>query len=160
VNVRSDVQVRRVGGEAAEAVHELTRAVYAGYSALDPPSGALTEDVEQVRAELEANGGAVARVGGLLVGCLRLERRGERLHVRRVAVDSEHRGQGVARALIEWCLGEAERTGAAALTLGVRDQLPANRRVWEKLGFTVVAQHSFPPPSQWGWTEMERALPS
>ena len=153
-------EVEAVRGEAAEAVHDLTRAVYSGYAALDPPSGALSEGLEQVRAELEAFGGAVARIDGQLVGCLRLQDRDDRLLVRRVAVTSDHRGQGVARAMIEWCLEEAQRRGARALMLGVREQLPANRRIWERLGFTVVAQHSFPAPSQWGWVEMERPLPS
>ena len=153
-------EVDAVRGEAAEVVHELTRAVYAGYAALDPPSGALSEGLEQVRSELDEYGGAVARIDGEVVGCLRLQDRDDRLLVRRVAVASEHRGQGVARAMIEWCLDEAARRGARALMLGVREQLPANRRVWERLGFTVVAQHSFPPPSQWGWVEMERQLPS
>jgi GNAT superfamily N-acetyltransferase len=153
-------EVEAARGEAAEAVHDLTRAVYSGYAALDPPSGALSEGLEQVRAELEAFGGAVARIDGQLVGCLRLQDRDDRLLVRRVAVTSDHRGQGVARAMIEWCLEEAQRRGARALMLGVREQLPANRRIWERLGFTVVAQHSFPAPSQWGWVEMERPLPS
>jgi ribosomal protein S18 acetylase RimI-like enzyme len=152
------VEVVGCGGEAAEQILELTRRCYAAYAALDPPSGALTEGFETVQAELEQGGGVLARRAEQLVGCLRMQRTDDRIHIRRVAVDPEHRGQGIARAMIDWCAQEATRTGAARITLGVRDQLPANRRVWEKLGFNVVAQHSFPPPSDWGWTEMERPV--
>lgn len=149
------VEVTGCGAEAAKDVYELTTLAYSAYAALDPPSGALTEGVDDVAAELEAHGGALARDSTSIVGSLRLERHDDRLHLRRVAVHPDRRGEGIARAMVDWCVEEARRTGAARLTLGVRDQLPANRRVWEKLGFSVVAQHAFPPPSAWGWTEME-----
>lgn len=145
-------------GECTEEIIALTRLAYASYAALDPPSGALLESDEVVRAELNEHGGVVARQAGRLVGALRLQRHDDRWHLRRVAVDPEHRGQGIARAMLDWCVQEGSDAGVKRLTLGVRDQLPANRRVWERLGFTVVAQHAFPPPSQWGWTEMERLL--
>lgn len=146
------------GPEAAKEVHELTLLAYSAYAALDPPSGALAEDVDAIAAELEQHGGALARDDSGVVGCLRVQRRDDRLLLRRVSVHPDRRGEGIARAMVEWCLEEARREGAQQLTLGVRDQLPANRRVWEKLGFTVVGQHPFPLPSQWGWTEMERAV--
>lgn len=152
------IEVSGCGAEAAKEVHELTGLAYSAYAALDPPSGALFEDVDQIAAELDEHGGVLARDAGVVVGCLRMERRDDRLHLRRVAVHPDRRGEGIARAMVDWCVAEARRTGARRLTLGVRDQLPANRRVWEKLGFVVVAQHVFPPPSQWGWTEMERLL--
>lgn len=152
------LEVSGCRGEAVDEVLRLTREAYAAYAALDPPSGALFESEADVRAELDEHGGVVARKGDVMVGALRLQRHDDRWHLRRVAVDPEHRGQGVARALVEWCVAEASGAGVKRLTLGVRDQLPANRRVWEHLGFTVIAQHAFPPPSQWGWTEMERLL--
>lgn len=152
------IEVAGCGAEAAKEVHELTCLAYSAYAALDPPSGALSEDVDKIAAELDAHGGVLARDDGVLVGSLRFERRADALVLRRVAVHPDRRGEGIARALLEWSVAEARRSGAARLTLGVRDQLPANRRVWEKLGFTVVAQHAFPPPSSWGWTEMERAV--
>lgn len=152
------IEVSGCGAEAAKEVHELTVLAYSAYAALDPPSGALSEDVDEVAAELDAHGGVLVRDGGVVVGSLRLQQRDGALHLRRVAVHPDRRGEGIARAMVDWCLAEARRCGVQRLTLGVRDQLPANRRVWEKLGFTVVAQHAFPPPSQWGWTEMERVL--
>lgn len=146
------------GAEAATDVHELTFLAYSAYAALDPPSGALSEGVDQIAAELDAHGGILARDAGIVVGSLRLERSDDRLHLRRVAVHPDRRGEGIARAMVDRCVDDARGTGAARLTVGVRDQLPANRRVWEKLGFTVVGQHAFAPPSQWGWTEMERVV--
>ncbi|MDQ6772370.1 MAG: glutaredoxin family protein, partial [Candidatus Dormibacteraeota bacterium] len=55
-----DVRVGSCGAEAAEVVKRLTEDAFRGYDRLDPPSSAGRENLEGVRAELAARGGALA----------------------------------------------------------------------------------------------------
>ena len=98
--VANGVAVYACGGNAATMVHELTQAAFAGYEALDPPSGASRETAESVRRDLEAAGGALAWLDSRPVGCLRFVIEADHLHVRRVAVTPELQGLGIGRALM------------------------------------------------------------
>jgi [ribosomal protein S18]-alanine N-acetyltransferase len=66
----------------------------------------------------------------------------DELHVNSIAVDPELRGQGLATILMRTVLAEAERRGAHRATLEVRQSNTPARRLYEKLGFTVVAVRS------------------
>ena len=46
------VLVEPCGAEAAEEVHLLTRAAFAAHAGIQPPSGALIETLDDVRADL------------------------------------------------------------------------------------------------------------
>lgn len=145
------ITVRRAGPEDAPVVHELTKAAFAGQESLTPPSGAVAETEDTVREHLAAHDGALAYAGDEPVGALRMVVQEGYLHVRRVAVDPEHQGRGVCSALMRWAEDAARAEGVAELHVGVRDQLPANRAIYEHLGYTVVAEHGF-------WTELAKRL--
>ena len=152
------VSVRPAAPEDAGEVFRLTRAAFAGYAWLRPPSGALTETEEQVRADLASGGGAMAEVGGTAVGCLRFGIDPGRLHVRRVAVDPAWQRRGVGTALMEWAHGRARAESLAEVWLGVRVQLPGNRDFYHRLGYQVVREHRHPGSDQVTWYEMARPV--
>ena len=80
--------VRRVGAEAAEAVHAVVRAAFAARPPLDPPADALAETPETLAAALAAGGGLLATLEGRPVGALVLapaRRDGVAATVRRAA---------------------------------------------------------------------------
>jgi tRNA threonylcarbamoyladenosine biosynthesis protein TsaE len=145
------ISVVTVGPEAADVVHRLTQAAFAGYDVLTPPSGALAETVDVVRDHLAAHGGAVAYLDGVPVGAARLVEQEGELHVRRVAVDPAYQGRGVCSALVRHVEDAARAAGRTELRCGVRRQLPANRTLFEHLGYTPVAEHDV-------WTELVKVL--
>ena len=145
------IAVVACGPEAAADVHALTQAAFAEYAALTPPSGAVSETEDVVRAQLAARPGAMAYVDGAPAGCLRTQVQEGRLHVRRVAVDAAYRGRGVCAALVRHAEDAARAEGRTELRLGVRDQLPGNLALFRHLGYTVVADHGF-------WTELAKEL--
>lgn len=133
--------VEACGPEAAQTVLRLTRLAFGSQTALQPPSGALSETLETVRTDLELHGGALAKHAAEPIGALRLLREPDHLHVRRVAVDPAWQGRGAGRALMEWARGEAASSGYRQLRLGVRSALPGNVAFYERLGYRVVAEH-------------------
>ena len=148
------VEIRLAGIGDAAVVHRLTQAAFAGQERLTPPSGALRETEEDVRAQLAARPGAVAYVDGVPAGAYRLEEHADgTLHVRRVAVDPAYRGRGVARAMVEHAERRARDDGRPEIRLGVRDELPDNLEMFQHLGYQVVTVHEF-------WIELRKPLGS
>lgn len=155
----SRLSVERCGAEVAAEVHRLTREAFLAYDGgLDPPSGALKESLEDVRADLESHGGALARLAGAAAGCLRYDLQPGHLHVRRVAVAPAQQRSGVGRALMEWSEREACELGLMEVRVGVRVQLPGNRAFYERLGYAVIASHSHAGYDRPTWLEMSKKL--
>lgn len=152
------MEVRVCGYDAAPVVHALTQAAFAGYEALDPPSGASRETVEAVRRDLEAAGGALAWLDSRPVGCLRFVVAADHLHVRRVAVTPELQGTGIGRALMAWAEAQAENRGLPRVTVGVRLSVPGNLAFYRRLGYEVVAEHAHPGYERPTWVSMQKGV--
>ena len=150
--------VQAAGPESAREVHRLTQLAFAGYGWLTPPSGALSENEDDVRRDLQQHGGALARLDGAAVGALRLRQEPKALWVRRVAVDPARQGDGVGRGLMRWAEREAAARGLAEVRLGVRAQLPGNRAFYERLGYRVLRAHPRPGSEEVHWLEMGRPI--
>ena len=140
-------------------MHALTQAAFQPYAGvLDPPSGALRESVDVVRADLERGGGAIAWIGSDAVGCLRYEVEDEHLHVRRVAVAPGWQRHGVGTALMKWSHDHARELGLDEVRLGVRKQLPGNLAFYKALRYRLIARHRHPGSRRVSWYEMSRRL--
>lgn len=63
--------------------------------------------------------------------------------LRRLYVDPESKGSGLARELMARAVSGALAGGAASLWLGVWERNPRAIRFYEKAGFTVVGDHVF-----------------
>ncbi len=145
------IDVAVCGADAAEVVHGLTQAAFAAYGVLVPPSGALAETVESVRADLAAYGGMLATAGGEPAGCLRFSRRDGALFVRRVAVDPGRQRDGIGRALMAAAEEYARDRGEPEVRLGVRAVLDGNRAFYARLGYQEIVDHDF-------WIELAKQL--
>ncbi len=77
--------------------------------------------------------------GGRVVGYMGYWEVPGEAHVITLAVASPFRRRGVARSLIEHCMGYAARKGARLATLEVREGNAAGRALYEKAGFRTVA---------------------
>jgi len=152
------VRVEWCGPEQAAVVHRLTQAAYRGQETLDPPSGTTSETPSAVRADLARGGGAIAWLGGVAAGCLRLDEAGDHLHVRRLAVEPALQRRGVGRVLMAWAEREAGRRGLASVTVGVRLALPDNLAFYRRLGYEAVGEHGHDGHVQPTWVELRKRL--
>jgi len=141
--------VRRVGAEAAEAVHAVVRAAFAVRPPLDPPADALAETPETLAVALAAGGGLLATLEGRPVGALVLHPQGGTVWLRRFGVLPAAQRLGLAGALVAEALATADGTEVAVLA---RDELPATVAFW--LGHGFVETGGRPP-----YRELRRALP-
>ena len=111
---------------------------------LVPESGALAETSEAVRGELAAagHGAFLAGLDGRAVGCVLFKPEDGDLYFGRLAVLPECRGLGIAPLLVAAVEAEARRRAAPGVVLGVRIALPANQRLFERLGYAEVSRHA------------------
>jgi GNAT superfamily N-acetyltransferase len=78
-----------------------------------------------------------AVLGKECVGCCALLRRGENeFEVGKMAVSTDHQGQGIGRLLLLAVIDEARRAGATRLYLETNDVLTPAIRLYESEGFT------------------------
>jgi [ribosomal protein S18]-alanine N-acetyltransferase len=77
--------------------------------------------------------------GGTLLGYVCFWVVFEELHLLNLSVHPDHRRMGVAEELGRWTLSYAKEEGARSATLEVRASNQAAKRLYEKLGFKVVA---------------------
>jgi ribosomal protein S18 acetylase RimI-like enzyme len=109
---------------------------------IDPPSSmhALTPD----SIALQARTGEVWVLGHPPVACVFLSPKPQALYVGKLAVAAAHRGQGLARALIDLAETRARALHLPALELQTRVELTENQAAFRALGFVVVARTAHP----------------
>ncbi len=115
---------------------------------LDPPSGVFKETLESLRGKWSRGGAFIAQLNGEAAGGVLYEPETGFMYLGRLAVPPEFRGQGVARALVEAVEQQARTLHLPCVRLGVRTQLPANRHLFEHLGYEVIRYDCHP-----GYTE-------
>ena len=141
----SDFIVRPLRPEDAEAAAALVRAAFAEQAAVtDPPSSALRETADTVRAWIQADGGVGLWDGGAPTALLLWAERDGGLYCGRVAVAPAARGRGLARRLIAEAEREARRRGLPRLHIRVRLELPGNLALFAALGFRETRRESHP----------------
>jgi histidine ammonia-lyase len=122
-------------GDAGELL-TLQRAAYVSEgqiyaNASIPP---LTQTLEELESELAGSIALKATIGSRIVGTARARLEDGTLHIGRIAVAPDMQGRGIGTALIERL--EAEHAdGAHTLALFTGDSNPANRRLYERLGY-------------------------
>jgi len=137
--------IRLARPDEAALVHHLTQLAFEEYRGqLEPPSAALAESEADVAAALAAGGAVLAFSGQQAVGAARFVPQGDHFYVGRVAVPPDWRGRGIAVALMLALEAQARATGTAAIELGVRESLPSNVRLYEKLGYRVIRRDPHP----------------
>jgi amino-acid N-acetyltransferase len=83
---------------------------------------------------------AVFVEGGEVVGCVAVGIIwADMAEVRSLAVDDDHRGRGIGKQLVQWCVADARRLGIRKLM-----SLTYEQGFFEKLGFAVVDKSTLP----------------
>ena len=83
----------------------------------------------------------VAEIDRRIVGTVRYEIEGQKLHLRELAVAAGHRRTGVGRALVEHCSGIAISAGLRSLSLYTINET-GNVAFFERLGFRIVREEA------------------
>ena len=129
----------------AEPAARLIRLAFANQAIqTDPPPGALSETTATIAAHIAEHGGACASQTGALAATILWQRQPGALYLSRLAVHPAHRGQGLARALLDAATAEAARRNLPRLRLATRLTLMANRRLFAAWGFTETAVETHP----------------
>lgn len=127
----NELDVAAATPEDAQAIVEVIHRSFGTRPVLSPPSTALDESVESVRATIELAGGVIASRRGRPMGAILFdESRPGSLGFTRVSVHPQGRDRGVASAMVGVAEDIAEERGKDGIWLHVREELPENIRFW------------------------------
>jgi tRNA threonylcarbamoyladenosine biosynthesis protein TsaE len=136
----SDLSVREAVPGDAEVVRDVIRTAFEARPALDPPTAALAETVDSVRAALHHHGGLLCHVDGVAAGALLFADTGSALRLQRVSAVPRFQSRGVASAMV----GVAEEVAAARgyddVSLLARSELPDTVTFWRRRGYAEVSR--------------------
>ncbi len=140
-------EIRRVG--PADGPWEEVRALLLGAYAymegrIDPPSSLTRFGVAEMRAAAAQGPVLLAMDGPRPVACLFAAPRGGALHLSKIAVAREVRGQGLLRRLLVEADREARARGLATLTLESRIELTETHAAFRRLGFVAIGTTAHP----------------
>ena len=122
----------------------VTRMAFEEYRGrLDPPSGALTETIDDVRAAIGRGGAFLAFAGDVAVASARFRLLPDHADAERVAVLPAYRGRGIAAALMAAFEASAGARDVLEVRVGVRASLPSNRRLYERLGHRLMSSRPY-----------------
>lgn len=134
--------IRPARDDELDIVASLTVDAFAEYAARMSPDAwsPFAQDIANVRGRLGDGQLLVAEQDGLIVGSVTLFRqwRGaqeEAAAVRLLAVPPSHRGQGIGRALMEYCIGVARDDGKRRVVLTFVQEMEHARDLTERIGF-------------------------
>jgi tRNA threonylcarbamoyladenosine biosynthesis protein TsaE len=135
------LRVVDAGPDDAEAVLGVIRRAFAARPQLVPPSTALEESADSVRAVLGGAGGLLVLRRDQPVGALVFDdSHAGLLGLRRVSVDPAHQAHGVASAMVGVAEDVAEGRGLDGLWLQARVELPETVSFWQRRGYVVLAR--------------------
>lgn len=104
---------------------------------IDPPSSLRDLTQEALTRQVEV--GEIWVIGAP-VACVFLTQKPGVLYVGKLAVAASHRGQGLARRLIDHAGARAREKGLSALELQVRVELVENQAAFRAMGFREVGR--------------------
>ncbi len=107
---------------------------------IDLPSSVYDLRLEVLAAHCDR--GEIWAIGTPLSAYVFLTLKPERFYVGKLAVAKSHRGQGMARCLVEQAERRAQALGLKILELETRIELVENHRIFEPFGFVKTAKTS------------------
>lgn len=138
-------RIRAAAVEEAEQVLFAMRAAFEEYRGkLYPESGALSETLEDVRSGIASGGAFLAFADEAIAGSARYRVFPGHVYGERIGVLPPYRGRGIAAALTNAIESSASDRGVAQVHVKVRASLTSNLRLYEKLGYRVLASEPYP----------------
>jgi predicted N-acetyltransferase YhbS len=157
--VLREIVLHPIRAEHSEPAAALIRLAFGSQGTVtDPPPSALLESGASVASHLAApgQGGFAAWIGQAMVGCVMWQVQPRGLYLGRLAVHPEHRGRGIAPALVAAVEAQGSRLGQPRVLLSTRLVLADNRRLFARCGFVETAQHAHPGYAHPTFVDMEK----
>ncbi|MWC27736.1 GNAT family N-acetyltransferase [Paenibacillus sp. MMS18-CY102] len=154
-----EISLRPASPSELPTVHAIMRQAFEEYRGkLTPPSGALSETIEDISSKIEANGGAIlAQDGNAAVGSAQFFIHEDYVYIGRVSVLPTHRGSGIAKQMVAYIENHARQLGVVQTRLEVRLSIPANVAYYKKLDYNVLSLHAYPDETDY-WYVMGKVL--
>ncbi|MBC9933622.1 GNAT family N-acetyltransferase [Chitinophaga qingshengii] len=137
----------------AAAIRDLSLLSYREFAAaLEPEHRHAMQqhqtDMHKLEALMEQAGTFVCRSGERLVGVVFLVPSGQATtiypadwsYIRQLGVDPAFRRMGIGRRLMELAIEEARRSGEKVLGLHTSTIMPAARKMYDELGFSLIRE--------------------
>lgn len=137
--------VRLTTGFDAEALRSLIQTAFAYMEGrIDPPSSINRLDAPTIRAQ--AMGGEIWAVmlGTRPIACAFFTPMPDSLYIGKLAVAAEHRGEGLARALVEQAARRAAALGFTRLVTQSRVELIESQQALMAMGFRRIGTTAHP----------------
>ena len=139
------LDVRGATDEEMAIVHQIMLDAFEEYrGALDPPSGAHTETLDDVRASAAEGGAILAILDGISVGSARYEFKADHVYCGRLAVLPTARGRGIGGRMLEFIHEVAKLHGYPEVRLSTREVMESNRRLYLRHGYGIVRRARHP----------------
>jgi GNAT superfamily N-acetyltransferase len=133
--------LREATDDDVPTIVALIHAAFKEYDgAIDPPSGAHKEGVENIRAKMATERAVLALLADQALACVFYRDEGEHMYFGRLAVLPAYRNRGISAALIAYVEQRACALGLPRVQLGVRVALPHLRARYERLGYRVIEE--------------------
>jgi ribosomal protein S18 acetylase RimI-like enzyme len=111
-------------------------------SKIDPPSSLAAMTPSSLSKDARTS--EVWALGDPVAACMILTPKEDALYLGKLAVATSHRGQGIARRMIDLAVARAPIHKAGRIELQTRVELTANQALFRALGFTEVARTAHP----------------
>ena len=153
----SNIQIRFASSEQLPDVHRVMREAFEEYrDKLFPGSGALREEVDDIRKKISDNGGAVlVWQEDVPIGSAQYVFKENYMYIGRVSVIRQARGQGLGKAIMGYLEQLAKEQGVYETRIEVRKSLPENIALYRRLGYSVLEEHEYPDRTD-GWYLMHK----
>ncbi len=139
------IKVREATPDEMPVAWRIMLAAFEEYrGALEPPSGALTESLDEFKASAARGGAALAFISGEAVGSARYEFMPDHVYCSRISVVPSHRGLGLAGAILDYVDQRALECRYAEVRLSTREVMESNQRLYLRHGYEVVAREQHP----------------
>jgi predicted N-acetyltransferase YhbS len=139
----ANIQYREATDEDIPQILAAIKAAHAEYVGLfDPPTSEEQRTVEKIKKELQEATAVVADHNHTIIGSVFFRCRDDGLHLNRLSVLPDWRGQEIGRQLLEIVEGKTAEMGLKKVTLSIRVNLSENEVYFQKLGYEFAAYGS------------------
>ncbi len=135
----SEIIIRRAHLSEVDVIKSIVKDAYTKVKKqLSRTPGALQEGLDKISRHIQMGTQYVALVGDTVVGCMRVQMRGNTGVISRVAVLSQYRKRKIGTRLVQYGENLLEHMGAAYIEIDVYNAIEEQQKFYENLGYEVI----------------------
>ncbi|MFW9932039.1 MAG: GNAT family N-acetyltransferase [Candidatus Thorarchaeota archaeon] len=135
----AEIIIRRAQLSEVDLIKAIIKEAYANVKKkLSRTPGALHEGLDKISRHIQMGTQYVALVGDTVVGCMRVQMRGNSGVISRVAVASSYRGRKIGTRLVQYGENLLEHMGASYIEIDVYNVIEEQQKFYETMGYEMV----------------------